>query len=101
MLLKNDAGMLLLDPAGPRLAVVGPFAGMLRTDWYSGTMPYQVTVADGLREALPGGAVTAADGADRVRLAAVTPGAPDLGEFDVQHWGPGGPPRTAWPRPAT
>ena len=91
VLLKNDAGLLPLDPAGPRLAVVGPFAGMLRTDWYSGTMPYQVTVADGLREALPGGAVTAADGADRVRLAAVTPGAPDLGEFDVQHWGPGRP----------
>jgi beta-glucosidase len=146
VLLKNEAGVLPLDPAGPRLAVVGPFADTLRTDWYSGTLPYQVTVAAGLREALagagapggvgeavraaglrealagagapggtgepvraagppealpgagaPGGvgeararaAVTVADGADWVRLAAATPGAPDLGEFDVQHWGPG------------
>ena len=111
VLLKNEAGVLPLDPAGPRLAVVGPFADTLRTDWYSGTLPYQVTVAVGLREALagagapggtgepvraaglpgalPGDAVIVADGADRVRLGAAMPGAPDLGEFDVQHWGPG------------
>jgi beta-glucosidase len=62
VLLKNDAGVLPLDPAGRRLAVAGPLAGELRTDWYSGTLPYQVTVADGLREALPGTAVTVADG---------------------------------------
>ncbi len=89
VLLKNEAGVLPLDPAGGRLAVLGPFADTLRTDWYSGTMPYQVTVASGLREALPGGAVTVADGADRVRLGTARPGDPDLGEFDVQHWGPG------------
>ncbi len=102
VLLKNDAGLLPLDPSGLRVAVVGPFADTLRTDWYSGTMPYQVTVAAGLREALgvgnstgggrgalPGTAVTVADGADRVRVGAAVPGAPDLGEFDVQHWGPG------------
>ena len=111
VLLKNEAGLLPLDPAGPRLAVVGPFADTLRTDWYSGTLPYQVTVAVGLREALagagapggtgepvraaglpgalPGDAVIVADGADRVRLGAAMRGAPDLGEFDVQHWGPG------------
>jgi beta-glucosidase len=103
VLLKNDAGLLPLDPAGLRVAVAGPFADTLRTDWYSGTMPYQVTVAAGLRAALgvgesagaggrgarPGAAVTVADGADRVRVGAATPGAPGLGEFDVQHWGPG------------
>ena len=89
VLLKNDAGLLPLDPAGLRLAVAGPFADTLRTDWYSGTMPYQVTVAAGLCEALPGTAVTVAYGADRVRVSAATPGVPDLGEFDVQHWGPG------------
>lgn len=33
--------------------------------------------------------MTVADGADRVRVGAATPGAPDLGTFDVQHWGPG------------
>jgi beta-glucosidase len=89
VLLKNDAGLLPLDPAGRRVAVAGPFADTLRTDWYSGTMPYQVTVATGLREALPGTAVTVAGGADRVRVGAAIPGVPDLGEFDVQHWGPG------------
>lgn len=89
VLLKNDAGLLPLAPADRRLAVLGPFADVLRTDWYSGTMPYQVTVADGLRAALPGGTVTVTDGADRVLVQAATPGAPDLGEFDVQHWGPG------------
>ena len=106
VLLKNDAGLLPLDPAPARLAVAGPFADVLRTDWYSGTLPYQITVAAGLCEALGGVAdvrgmgdglrgtrpadpVTVADGADRVRVGAATPGQPDLGEFDVQHWGPG------------
>ena len=123
VLLKNDGGLLPLDPAGQPLAVLGPFADVLRTDWYSGTMPYQVTVTAGLREALggegeaqqvaaglrgglgvgepagadslrgapPGTPVTVADGADRVLVGAATSGAPDLGTFDVQHWGPGRP----------
>ena len=92
VLLKNDAGLLPLDPVpGLRLAVAGPFADTLRTDWYSGTMPYQVTVAAGLRDALAGagGTVTVAEGADRVRLAAAGGRGPDLGEFDVFDWGPG------------
>jgi beta-glucosidase len=89
VLLKNDGALLPLAPAGLRLAVAGPFADVLRTDWYSGTLLYQVTVAAGLRDALPGDPVTVADGADRVLVRAATPGAPDLGEFDVQHWGPG------------
>ena len=92
VLLKNDAGLLPLDPApGLRLAVAGPFADTLRTDWYSGTMPYQVTVAAGLRDALAGagGTVIVAEGADRVRLAAAGGRGPDLGEFDVFDWGPG------------
>ncbi len=85
MLLKNDGGVLPLEPApGLRLAVVGPFADTLRADWYSGTMPYQVTVAAGLREALagpgaagPGGTVTVTEGADRVRLGPPPAGDPD------------------------
>ena len=80
VLLKNDGGTLPLEPApGLRLAVIGPFADTLRADWYSGTMPYQVTPAAGLREALaggpgaqgPGGTVTVTEGADRVRLGGV------------------------------
>jgi beta-glucosidase len=74
VLLRNDDGLLPLTARGLRLAVVGPLADMLYEDWYSGTMPYRITVADGLREALgdAGGAVTAVEeGIDRVALRAV------------------------------
>lgn len=115
VLLKNDDAALPITPRpGIRLAVVGPFADRLCEDWYSGTMPYQVTVAEGLREALRPvcGDVACADGADRVALrtapgrtapdqAAPDPAAPDrtgpdqaasaqeheIGEFDVFGWG--------------
>ncbi len=75
VLLKNDDGTLPITPRpGIRIVVVGPFADRLAEDWYSGTMPYQVTVADGLREALRplGGEVACAEGADRVALRAVS-----------------------------
>src|SRR5450755_1787695 len=90
VLLKNDGGVLpLAARPGLRVAVVGPFADALRTDWYSGTMPYQITVAGGLRDALGGaGAVIAADGADLVDLRAAAAGGPGLGEFEVFDWGP-------------
>lgn len=89
VLLKNDdAAMPLQLEPGSRIAVVGPFADTLREDWYSGTMPYQVTVAAGLRAATAAGGVSvcADDGSDRVALAA---GGRDLGEFDVFDWGGG------------
>ena len=110
VLLKNDDGVLPVTPRpGLRIAVVGPFADRLGEDWYSGTMPYQVTVADGLRAALRplGGQVACAEGADRVILrAAAEPTASEptaaeptasercgtaqpreIGEFDVFGWG--------------
>ncbi len=71
VLLKNDDGALPITPRpGIRIAVVGPFADRLGEDWYSGTMPYQVTVAEGLREALRpvGGEVICAEGVNRVAL---------------------------------
>jgi beta-glucosidase len=71
VLLKNDGGLLPLDPgSGQRLAVIGPLADLLCEDWYSGTMPYRVTVAGGIREATraSGGEVTVAEGTDRVSL---------------------------------
>jgi beta-glucosidase len=99
VLLRNDDGLLPLTARGLRLAVVGPLADTLYEDWYSGTMPYRITVAGGLREALgdAGGAVTAVEeGIDRVALGAIrsSPLAPgggqlDLGEFDVFDWGSG------------
>ncbi|MFF5973105.1 glycoside hydrolase family 3 C-terminal domain-containing protein [Streptomyces sp. NPDC012769] len=92
VLLKND-GLLPLDPARtPRIAVIGPLADTLCEDWYSGTMPYQVTVADGLAAALgaDGGEVTRVEGADRIALRSRTTGEL-LGKsaFDVTDWGGG------------
>ena len=76
VLLKNDDGALPITPRpGIRIAVVGPFADRLGEDWYSGTMPYQVTVAEGLREALQpvAGEVICAEGVNRVALRMVPP----------------------------
>jgi beta-glucosidase len=71
VLLRND-GLLPLDAArAPRIAVIGPLADTLYEDWYSGTLPYQVTVADGLRAVTE---VVVADGADRVALRSRTSG---------------------------
>jgi beta-glucosidase len=89
VLLKND-GLLPLTPRPAlRIAVVGPLADRLCEDWYSGIMPYQVTVADGIREAVAplGGEVACAQGADRVVLRAIQPDGPKIGEFDVFGWG--------------
>jgi beta-glucosidase len=110
VLLKNENGALPLTPRpGIRLAVVGPFADRLCEDWYSGTMPYQVTVAEGLREALHPwcGEVSCAEGADRVSLRTASGQTAsrqtasgqtasgqtasarerEIGEFDVFGWG--------------
>jgi len=96
VLLKNDAGVLPLTPrpdrpdgAGLRIAVIGPLADTLYEDWYSGTMPYRVTVAGGLTDVVraAGGEVTCTEGADRVALRAESAPGLDLGEFDVFDWG--------------
>ncbi|WP_309115412.1 glycoside hydrolase family 3 C-terminal domain-containing protein [Saccharothrix sp.] len=84
VLLKND-GLLPLS-GSPRVAVIGPLADSLYEDWYSGTMPYQVTVADGLRERA--GDVVCVEGADRIALRCRTSG--DLlggTTFHVVEWG--------------
>jgi beta-glucosidase len=59
VLLKND-GLLPLAP-DRRVAVVGPLAGTLFEDWYSGSHPYRITVADGL-------GVDGVEGVDRIVL---------------------------------
>ncbi|MFI2433084.1 glycoside hydrolase family 3 C-terminal domain-containing protein [Streptomyces sp. NPDC018693] len=89
VLLKND-GLLPLDPRrAPRIAVIGPHADTVYEDWYSGTPPYRIGVATGLKGALGGnGEVSCVSGADRVRLLSRSSAEP-LGEFDVQEWGDG------------
>lgn len=66
VVLRNDAGTLPLAPGS--VAVVGPLADVVLTDWYSGTPPYAVTPADGLRAALGADRVEVATGADVVAL---------------------------------
>jgi beta-glucosidase len=88
VVLRNEGGLLPLRP-GLRLAVTGPLSGLLFEDWYSPTLPYQVTIAAGLTESLnaAAGSVTVVEpGTDRVELRA---GAARLGTFDVFDWGAG------------
>lgn len=67
VVLRNE-GLLPL-PARGRIAVVGPFAHRVLTDWYSGTPPYTVSLTEALREAVgAAGEVRVADGADRIVL---------------------------------
>ncbi|SMC92715.1 beta-glucosidase [Lentzea albidocapillata] len=91
VLLRNE-GLLPLDAGKtPRIAVIGPLADMVCEDWYSGTLPYEVTVASGLRSVLgEGGEVVVADGSDRIALRSHTSGEL-LGKtaFDVVDWGDG------------
>lgn len=58
VLLKNAATpqgnpLLPLDPRRIRkIALIGPYADKIVQDWYSGTPPYEVTILQGLRNAL-------------------------------------------------
>ncbi|WFR61904.1 glycoside hydrolase family 3 C-terminal domain-containing protein [Paenibacillus amylolyticus] len=68
VLLQND-GLLPLKPeALQKISVIGPLADVVYTDWYSGTLPYRVSVLDGLRNRLPQTNVTYTDGNDRIQL---------------------------------
>ncbi|MDN3028679.1 glycoside hydrolase family 3 protein [Streptomyces sp. S.PB5] len=107
VLLKNQAGALPLKKSQKDVAVVGPLADTLYTDWYSGTLPYAVTPAEGIAAKL-GTDVATSEGVDRIALknAAtgkyVTAGTDTDGEplkeaeetgtatqFDVSDWGGG------------
>ncbi|MFJ9115302.1 glycoside hydrolase family 3 C-terminal domain-containing protein [Streptomyces sp. NPDC102394] len=108
VLLKNQAGALPLRKSAKDVAVVGPLADTLYTDWYSGTLPYAVTPKDGI-EAKLGTTVASSEGVDRIALKDtatgkyVTAGPGDAGaalkesattagtdaQFDVFDWGSG------------
>ncbi|MFI1564681.1 glycoside hydrolase family 3 C-terminal domain-containing protein [Streptomyces sp. NPDC020490] len=92
VLLKNDGLLPLRADRAPRIAVIGPHADTLYEDWYSGTLPYQVGIASGLRAALGagGGDVVTEEGADRIALRSRTTGDLLAGTtFDVAEWGDG------------
>ncbi|NAS21359.1 carbohydrate-binding protein [Herbidospora sp. NEAU-GS84] len=96
-LLKND-GLLPLA-AATKVAVVGPLSDVLLEDWYSGTLPYQVTARAGLAGRTE---VLWCEGVDRIVLraeegyvsaSAETTGGPlttgPSAEFDLFDWGGG------------
>ncbi|MFI1437602.1 glycoside hydrolase family 3 protein [Streptomyces fructofermentans] len=106
VLLKNT-GALPLKASAKDVAVVGPLADTLYTDWYSGTLPYAVTPAEGIAARL-GGPVAGSEGVDRITLRnaesgayvragadagggplAEGPAAGTAAEFDVFDWGSG------------
>jgi beta-glucosidase len=111
VLLKNADRALPLEAAATRkLAVIGPLADTVYTDWYSGSPTYRITPLAGIRERLGAGAtVTATEGVDRIALQDVasgryiTAGTGDAGDilrataasvgateqFDVFDWGRG------------
>lgn len=95
-LLKNDG---LLPLTSRKVAVVGPLADVLLEDWYSGTLPYQVTARAGLAGRVE---TLYCEGADRIVLRAdegyvsassETTGGPLVtgpsAEFDLFDWGGG------------
>jgi beta-glucosidase len=84
VLLRNDGLLPLNAGTTSRVAVIGPLADMLCEDWYSATLPYQITVAAGLAERFD--EVSCVDGSDRVALRSHSTGA-RLGPFDVTDWG--------------
>ncbi|UNZ16394.1 glycoside hydrolase family 3 protein [Streptomyces sp. 891-h] len=93
-----------------KVAVVGPLADTLYTDWYSGSLPYGVTPREGVAARLgAAGKVTGGEGVDRIALknaatgACLTAGSGEEGailtesgdssstkaQFDVFDWGEG------------
>ncbi|NUR58703.1 MAG: beta-glucosidase [Catenulispora sp.] len=83
VLLKNENEALPLTGT-PTVAVIGHLGTRVMTDWYSGSLPYAISIADGLRTALGDAAVTAVDGADTLHLRA---GEATFGPFRHQDWG--------------
>jgi beta-glucosidase len=53
VLLKNDGGLLPLNKEKIKsIAVIGPSANSVISDWYSGTPPYRVTILKGIHNAV-------------------------------------------------
>jgi len=52
VLLKNDGLLPLKKEEMKSVAVIGPSADLVVSDWYSGTPPYRVSILDGIRNAL-------------------------------------------------
>ena len=104
VVLRNDADVLPLSRAS-RVAVVGPLADLVLTDWYAGTPPYAVGIGAAATERFAEAEVVT--GADTIALRASSNGryvvanadgsvveaagdaAADDALFDVTDWGDG------------
>jgi len=73
VLLKNTQGLLPLNRHGLKsIAVIGPRAGAVLLDWYSGTPPYTVSPLEGIKSKVGADvAVAYSDGEDRVEAARI------------------------------
>ncbi len=80
---ENDALPMRPDNAGS-IAVIGHLGSRVLTDWYSGTLPYAVTIAEGVRTHFAESAVNAVDGSDVVVLRA---GNAEFGPYRHIDWG--------------
>jgi beta-glucosidase len=109
VLLKNSDAMLPLDAERiDSIAIIGPCGDSLYEDWYSGTLPYAVTVRQGVAGRLGDNAtVTFAEGVDRLALRLpdgryltaseqpdgekliAGPTATETAQFDILDWGHG------------
>lgn len=65
VLLKNENGTLPLDRTRLKtIAMIGPWTNEVLLDWYTGTPPYSVSIAQGIKEAVPGVKVLFSDGSN-------------------------------------
>ena len=70
VLLKNDGLLPLSADKLNKAAVIGPLAGIVYRDWYSGLMPYSISPFEGIQKKMNGAhqAVILATGSNRVKL---------------------------------
>jgi beta-glucosidase len=67
VLLKNEQQTLPLNKNQlKKVAVIGPLGNIVYRDWYSGTLPYQVTPFEGIQKKLPKSEVSFQSGNDTV-----------------------------------
>lgn len=71
VLLKNEQNVLPLKTK--KVAVIGPLASEVLTDWYSGTPPYTVSPLKGITKKVQGDVIFT-DGCDRIKLRSATTG---------------------------
>lgn len=76
VLLKNENHALPLDRKKLKtIAVIGPWTNEVLLDWYSGTPPYSVSIAQGIKEAVPEAKVLFSDGSDIAEAQSLARGA--------------------------